>query len=136
MVFDLDLNVEQTIPMATPLLEIGLDGNCLYAIRTSLKRDGSELVVFDKNRLEDTPSVLWKQAGISSGKQTPGETFILPEKSLSPSEDGTYASLPQSNRICQIRNGKSRLPMTWILADKPLNPLPITSTTSVPRTPS
>ena len=47
MVFDLDLNVEQTIPMVTPLLEIGLDGNCLYAIRTSLKRDGCELVVFD-----------------------------------------------------------------------------------------
>lgn len=106
MVFDLDLNVEQTIPMVTPLLEIGLDGNCLYAIRTSLKRDGCELVVFDKNRLEDAPSVLWKQAGIPSGKQTPGETFILPEKSLSPSGDGTYASLPQSNRICQIRNGK------------------------------
>ena len=63
-------------------------------------------MVFDKDRLEDAPSVLWKQAGIPSGKQTPGETFILPGKSLSPSEDGTYASLPQSNRICQIRNGK------------------------------
>lgn len=136
MVFDLDLNVEQTIPMVTPLLEIGLDGNCLYAIRTSLKRDGCELVVFDKNRLEDAPSVLWKQAGIPSGKQTPGETFILPEKSLSPSEDGTYASLPQSNRICQIRNGKVTSTYTWILAEKPLNPLPITSTTSVLRTPS
>ncbi|WP_418811479.1 6-bladed beta-propeller [Paraprevotella xylaniphila] len=106
MVFDLDLNVEKTIPMVTPFLEIGLDGNCLYAIRTSLKRDGCELVVFDKNRLEDAPSVLWKQASIPSGKQTSGETFILPGKSLSPSEDGTYASLPQSNRICQIRNGK------------------------------
>lgn len=106
MVFDLNLNVEKIIPMTTPLLEIGLDGSCLYAIRTSKEGGSCEFVVFDKNKLKDTPSVLWKQAGIPSGKQTPRKAFILSGKSLSPSEYGTYASLPQSNRICQIRNGK------------------------------
>lgn len=136
MVFDLDLNVEQTIPMVTPLLEIGLDGNCLYAIRTSLKRDGCELVVFDKNRLEDAPSVLWKQAGIPSGKQTPGETFILPENRFHRLKTAPMQACRKATGFAKYGTGKSRQPTTWILAEKPLNPLPITSTTSVLRTPS
>lgn len=105
-VFDLNLNVEKTIPMAVPLLEIGLDGDRLYAIRNLQKGEGSELVVFDKDRLEDAPSVLWRQEGTAVNRQTPAKPTILAGKSLSPSENGVYVSLPQSNRICQIRNGK------------------------------
>ena len=134
MVFDLDLNVEQTIPMVTPLLEIGLDGNCLYAIRTSLKRDGCELVVFDKNRLEDA-SCGNKQVS-PPGNKLPEKHSSCPKNRFHRLETAPMQACRKATEFAKYGTGKSRLPMTWILADNPLNPLPITSTTSVLRTPS
>ena len=97
LAFDLDLNLEKTVPMETSLLEIGMDEGILYAIRTT--ENGTELVAFDKNKMEAQPDVVWTQANGTRAKATS-------EKSLTVLGDGAYASLPGSNRICQIRNGK------------------------------
>ena len=132
MVFDLDLNVEQTIPMVTPLLEIGLDGNCLYAIRTSLKRNGCELVVFDKDRL---PSCGNKQVS-PPGNKLPEKHSSCPENRFHRLKTAPMQACRKVTGFAKYGTGKSRQPTTWILAEKPLNPLPITSTTSVLRTPS
>ena len=113
MVLDPTLNVEKTIPMVTPLLEIGLDGNCPYAIRTSLKRDGCELVVFDKNRLEDAPSVLWKQAGYPF-RETNSRRNIHPARKIAfPLQERHLCKLcRKATGFAKYGMGKSRQPTT------------------------
>lgn len=136
MVFDLDLNVEQTIPMVTPLLEIGLDGNCLYAIRTSLKRDGCELVVFERTGWRTRlPSCGNKQVS-PPGNKLPEKHSSCPKNRFHRLKTAPMQACRKATGFAKYGTGKSRQPTTWILAEKPLNPLPITSTTSVLRTPS
>ena len=70
------------------------------------------------------------------GNKLPEKHSSCPKNRFHRLKTAPMQACRKATGFAKYGTGKSRQPTTWILAEKPLNPLPITSTTSVLRTPS
>lgn len=99
MIFDLNLNLEKTIPMDYYMGEIAIEGNQLYGICYNKPKDGGgySFVTVNKNDLKKEPTILLSFENAITGRWTLG-------KSLMPCRDGVYVCLPFDTRIYKFKD--------------------------------
>lgn len=99
MIFDLNLNLEEIIPMNYYMGEIAIDGNQLYGICYNAPKDGGgyRFISVNKTNLSKEPTILFSFENAIIGRWTLG-------KSLTYCNDGVYVCLPFDTKIYKFKD--------------------------------
>lgn len=99
MVFDLDLNVKEIIPLDYFMTEISIDDQFLYGLRHNEGQPaGFNVIAIPKDHLEANPDTI-----LTYDKGIPG--LLTMGKMLNACQDGIYVSMAFDNVIYRIGNG-------------------------------